>query len=143
MSLGTTIRELRQQKGWTQTQLATHAGVGRSYISMLENDERPNVSARIVDRLATALGVTSDYLMRRAGNPFLSGDLSKNGRDPLLEEIIARWEHLPDWKKRDLKIQAASIYEEEQRERLRRKGVLHEKEDEKERSAQAGPGRQN
>ncbi len=139
MSLGATIRSLREQKGWTQAKLAAYAGIARSYISMLENDERPNVSARIVNRLAAALGVTSDYLLRRADNP----SSLQNGRDPLLEEIIARWDHLPDWKKRDLTKQAAMIYEEEQKEKLRRKGVLHEDEAEKERSAQAGPGPPN
>jgi transcriptional regulator with XRE-family HTH domain len=137
MSLGAMIRFLRKQKGWTQDQLAARAGIGRSYISMLENDERPNVSARIVDRLAGALGVTSDYLLRRADNP----SSPKNGRDLLLEEIIARWDHLPEWKKRDLTRQAAMIYEEEHKDKLHRKGILHE--DEKERSTQAGPGQQN
>lgn len=149
MSLGAAIRELRNRRGWTQTQLALLAGVARSYISMLENDERPNVSARILGRLAAALGVTSDYILRRADHPSWSEGLSKNGRDPLLEEILARWDHLPDWKKRDLIMQAAMIYEEEQKEKLRRKDVLHENEhenedeDEKERSTQAGPGQQN
>lgn len=141
MSLGTAIRSLRKERGWTQEQLSAYANVGRSYISMLENDERPNVSARIIARIASALGVSIDYLMRQAGSlP------SPEASDPLLEEIIARWPQMPDWKKRDLALQAAVIFEQEQEERLRRKGVPHEEkwdEEREERPAQPGSGREN
>ncbi len=34
---GRRLQRLRQQKGWKQIDLAVHAGIGRTYISKLEN----------------------------------------------------------------------------------------------------------
>ncbi|MGQ9626964.1 MAG: helix-turn-helix domain-containing protein [Anaerolineae bacterium] len=139
MSLGSAIRSLRKKKGWTQEQLSAYASVGRSYISMLENDVRPNVSARILARLSSALGVTTDYLMQQAGTLPSPEEIY----DPLLQEIITHWRHLPSWKRQDLAMQAGLIFEQEQAERLRREGVPHEEEKVGEReqeTAHAGPG---
>ena len=124
MSLGSAIRSLRKKKGWTQEQLSAYADVGRSYISMLENDERPNVSARILARIARALGVTTDYLMEQAGTL----PPPEETYDYLLQEIITRWRYLPQWKREDLVMQAGLIFEQEQAEKLHRRGVPHEEE---------------
>ena len=38
--LGRRIRKLRQQRGWTQTYLAVHTGLGRPFISNIETGKK-------------------------------------------------------------------------------------------------------
>ena len=67
MSLGTRIRQLRKQSGISQRQLARRAGITSAYVSRLENDLNPNVSAKVVYNLARGLGTTVDDLLMAAG----------------------------------------------------------------------------
>ncbi len=67
MSLGTRIKELRDEKGWTQNTLATTAGLKRSYISLLEIDAIKSPGAQPVIKLARALEVDEDILFEAAG----------------------------------------------------------------------------
>lgn len=60
--LGETIKELRVERGFTQPQLAKLVGVSNGMISVWENNiNEPKAS--YVKKLATVLGVTSDYLL--------------------------------------------------------------------------------
>jgi transcriptional regulator with XRE-family HTH domain len=61
-SLGGRIREIREAKGMTQEQLAGRAGMSKGFLSEVENDRR-NLSSRILLRIATELGATVDYLL--------------------------------------------------------------------------------
>jgi len=47
----------------TQTELARRIGVTRSYISMLENGERP-ITDDLLQRIAAALGCKPEHLLR-------------------------------------------------------------------------------
>ncbi|MCG2593029.1 helix-turn-helix domain-containing protein [Ramlibacter sp. XY19] len=47
---------LRQAKGWTQEELATHAGVARDIVAKIERGSR-NPTLEVLDRLAAALEV--------------------------------------------------------------------------------------
>lgn len=61
-SLGTTIRELRKQKGLSVPKLAAQIALSQSYLYDLEHDRRvPSVP--ILQRLAEFFGVTTDELM--------------------------------------------------------------------------------
>jgi transcriptional regulator with XRE-family HTH domain len=60
---GDRIRERREHRGWTQEGLAGKAGVSKGFLSDLENNKR-NVSADYALRIANALGVSLDYLIR-------------------------------------------------------------------------------
>lgn len=51
------LRTLRTQQGWSLDALASRSGVSRSNISLIERGES-SPSAVVLDRLATALGVT-------------------------------------------------------------------------------------
>jgi transcriptional regulator with XRE-family HTH domain len=62
-SLGTKIRDLRKQKGYTLDKLAELTDSSKSYIWELENKSPPRPSADKVARIASVLGVTSDYLV--------------------------------------------------------------------------------
>ena len=61
--LGTKIRELRTRKGYTLDRLAELTDSSKSYIWELENKNPPRPSADKVAKIASALGVTSDYLV--------------------------------------------------------------------------------
>lgn len=61
--LGKKIRDLRQAKGYTLEKLAELSESSKSYIWELENKEPPRPSADKVAKIASALGVTTDYLV--------------------------------------------------------------------------------
>ena len=63
MSIGSRIREFRKRRGLTQRELAELSGVQQSYISLIESDKRPNVSALVVADIAGALLVSIDRLL--------------------------------------------------------------------------------
>ena len=67
MSLGTKIKELREQKGWSQNALAEQAGLKRSYISLLEIDAIKSPGAEPVIKLAHAFEIDEDVLFEAAG----------------------------------------------------------------------------
>jgi transcriptional regulator with XRE-family HTH domain len=60
---GEKIRELRKKKGYTLEKLAELTESSKSYIWELENKNLPRPSANKVARIASVLGVTSDYLL--------------------------------------------------------------------------------
>lgn len=63
---GQNVRAQRGAMGLSQEELAHNADMKRSYLSDLERGAR-NPSLRAVERLALALGVAPDVLVRRAG----------------------------------------------------------------------------
>lgn len=64
---GDRIRECREARNWTQEALAQAAGISKGFLSDLENSKR-NASSENVLRIANALGVSLDYLMRGQTN---------------------------------------------------------------------------
>ena len=60
--LAKNLRLLRRKKGWSQEAFAEEAGLHRTYISDLERGSR-NPTITVVDKLATALGVTVGQLL--------------------------------------------------------------------------------
>lgn len=52
------IRELRESRGWTQTELAERAGVKQQTVSELELGQNNSIKALVL--VARALGVTLD-----------------------------------------------------------------------------------
>lgn len=69
MKLGDRIRQLRDEAGLTQGQLASSSGVSQGYLSQLENGEVKNPSAAVLLRIAQAIGVEADDLFEAAGYP--------------------------------------------------------------------------
>ena len=69
MELGKRIRELREEIGLTQGQLAGHAAVSQGYLSQLENGDVRNPSAAVLLRLAGAMHIDPDDLFEAAGYP--------------------------------------------------------------------------
>lgn len=60
--LGRRVRDLRQQAGWTQEQLAKATRLTRAYIVAVESGKQ-NVSMDVVIRVANGLGVPPDQLL--------------------------------------------------------------------------------
>ena len=61
--LGMRIRFLRQQRHWSQEDLAFNANINKNYISDLENGRR-NPSLEILERIAIALNISLEELFR-------------------------------------------------------------------------------
>jgi transcriptional regulator with XRE-family HTH domain len=62
-TLGDKIRQLRKQKGYTLEKLGELTESSKSYIWELENRNPPRPSADKVAKIASALGVTAEYLV--------------------------------------------------------------------------------
>lgn len=69
-AVGERIRRRRLELGWTQERLASEARVSKGFLSDLEGGKR-NVGADTLLALATALGVSMDFLMK--GGPVRRG----------------------------------------------------------------------
>ena len=61
--VGQRIRELRMLKGWTQTYLSVHAGVGRNYVSDVELG-RKEICLRNLHVLALSLDVSLEQIVK-------------------------------------------------------------------------------
>ena len=57
------LRTLREEKGWTQEELAEKASVERSYLTKLETGDKVNPSLAVLKRLAKSLRVTVTELL--------------------------------------------------------------------------------
>ena len=59
---GQKVKQLRQEKNWTQENLAEKTGLHRTYIGSIERNER-NVSILNIERIAEAFGLTASELL--------------------------------------------------------------------------------
>jgi len=67
--IGQRVRHYRARAGISLTRLADAAGMGKSYLSEIENGHKATPSAVIISRLADALGVTPNDLLDVAPPP--------------------------------------------------------------------------
>lgn len=88
MKINETIIKLREEKGWSQRELAEKIGINKAVMNRIELGDR-SVRAEELERIANIFGVSSDYLLglpemddedQRAFNQFL--------HDPALHEMI-------------------------------------------------------
>ena len=61
--LGMRIRYLRNQKKWSQEDLALEANINKNYISDLERGMR-NPTLKIIEKIAIALEISLEELMK-------------------------------------------------------------------------------
>lgn len=61
MNLGERIKSLREERGWTQEELAKKISIGQQYISKYESG-KAFPSFKTLEKLADAFGVSVDFL---------------------------------------------------------------------------------
>jgi transcriptional regulator with XRE-family HTH domain len=66
-AVGRTVGEIRKAKRLTQRQVADRAGLTVNYLSLLETGQR-GASVDVINQLADALGVPSEFILFLAGN---------------------------------------------------------------------------
>ncbi|HEY5257819.1 MAG TPA: helix-turn-helix transcriptional regulator [Candidatus Baltobacteraceae bacterium] len=101
-ALGARIRQLRKARGWSQERLAEISGPGtdQTMISRIENraDYEPSVYA--VAKIARALGVPIEALLRPGGAPVEKRRTAKNaGATTPLPDLERRVETLEAWQR--------------------------------------------
>ncbi|NJM35959.1 MAG: helix-turn-helix transcriptional regulator [Rhodomicrobium sp.] len=62
--LATNLRLLRNERGWSQEDLAAEAGLHRTFVGAVERAER-NISLDNIEKLALAIGVEPWSLLKR------------------------------------------------------------------------------
>jgi len=67
--LGSQIKTLRKQRGWSQSQLAEMAGLDRTTLGMLERNDYTDIGIRKVERVLELLG--KKLTLANAGLPTL------------------------------------------------------------------------
>lgn len=87
MTLGETIKLLRNELGLTQPELADKAGIEQSYLSKLEND-KGTPSFDIINRIAQALNLSGMGLIHKLGHSYIEENLGH------LPEVVAEYESL-------------------------------------------------
>jgi len=75
-SFGERLRRLREEKGVSQSELASKAGFQPSAVAHFESDRR-SPSFENLRRLADALTVTIDYLLGRETEPKSAGPIAE------------------------------------------------------------------
>ncbi|HMM97454.1 MAG TPA: helix-turn-helix transcriptional regulator [Anaerolineales bacterium] len=62
MELGRQVQIKRREKNLSQTELGDLVGISRNYVSLIERGEAENISMKIVNQLAVALGASPSEL---------------------------------------------------------------------------------
>lgn len=60
--LGSNLKRLRNEKGWSQEEFADRAGIHRTYVSDIERAAR-NPTITIVEKLGKPFGVSASALL--------------------------------------------------------------------------------
>jgi transcriptional regulator with XRE-family HTH domain len=60
--LGRQVLAKRKEKGWSQEELGEKAEISRNYVSQIERGEAESISIKVINKLASALGVSPSDL---------------------------------------------------------------------------------
>ena len=91
MSLEEKVRQLREKRGMNQKQLAEASDITQATISRIESGQVKELKSQALKRLASALGVTVDYLVDKTPRLTLN-DLVQS--DPTARYILQGYEKL-------------------------------------------------
>lgn len=85
-AVGRRIRKLREEKGWTRSNLAEHLDVSDRYSSSIELGQK-GMSVKTLLRLAEILEVTTDYI--------LTGVDMQKGRSNVFDTVMDLLDRCP------------------------------------------------
>jgi XRE family transcriptional regulator, master regulator for biofilm formation len=88
--VGVRIKKLREQKGYSITELAELAGVSKSYLSYIERNLQNNPSLQFLSKIAVPLDATITFLLGIDDNeshPFMNQLLDEEWRT-LIQKAI-------------------------------------------------------
>ena len=74
-TLGTRIRALRQHYRIPVAELARRVGITRQHLYLIEKDIQQDPGVQTILRIATLLGVSTDYLLKGTPKPRLPKDV--------------------------------------------------------------------
>ena len=67
--LGLTVAQLRSERGWSQVELATRAGLTQSHIALIERCAHPSITTATLAKLAAGFGLAGWELLKLASDP--------------------------------------------------------------------------
>jgi transcriptional regulator with XRE-family HTH domain len=118
MSLGKKVIKLREKKGINQKELAEASKITQATISRIESGQVKQLKSEALKRLATALGVTVDYLIDKTKEITPDEILSS---DPTAQYIFRGYEKLSSKGREDLKDYLDWIEQKEKMEEKKKK----------------------
>ena len=101
MDLGKKIKQMRNQKGLTQEEVAKYVGVGKSAVAKWENGRVSEIKRSNLQKLSEALGLKPTQLLGDIKeNPIEAADfLADVYLDMELRDMIVKYNGLDDTKK--------------------------------------------
>ncbi len=85
--LGELIREARQKKGLTTTQLAEIVDLSQGYISHLENNRKKNPSPEVLKKISSELEIPLGELLIKAGYEDMTREVLNRLNEELKEKV--------------------------------------------------------
>ncbi|HBZ87376.1 MAG: hypothetical protein A2509_12290 [Candidatus Edwardsbacteria bacterium RIFOXYD12_FULL_50_11] len=114
MSLQEKVKTQRIQLGLTQKQLAEKAAITQATISRIESGNLVQLQSNSLKRLATALNVTTDYLID-SSSELSNEDIIKN--DPGAKKLINIYKKLNRQLQENILMQSVFLYEQQKKKR--------------------------
>jgi len=71
MNIGNKIRELREEKGMEQLELALRVDISQSKMNKIETGYQKRIEPEILVDISNVLGATTDYLLGKSSHPSL------------------------------------------------------------------------
>ena len=123
MGLGQKIKDVRKQRGMNQKELARASGISQATISRLEAGLVMQLKSDALSRLASALGITVDYLIGKTDSMLPSDTINS---DSETEELLNSYRELsPDGRQELLNyldyLESRMILEKEKKKPERKK----------------------
>jgi transcriptional regulator with XRE-family HTH domain len=96
MELGRQVQVKRKERDLSQTQLGDLVGISRNYVSLIERGEAENISLKVVNQLAVALGTSPSELTGESMPVMISPSLRQFALDRNLSyEVIDKLARIP------------------------------------------------
>lgn len=96
MELGRQVQAKRKERDLSQAQLGDLVGISRNYVSLIERGEAENISLKVVNQLAVALGTSPSELTGESIPVMISPSLRQFALERNLSyEVIDKLARIP------------------------------------------------